>query len=305
MLTQRTIKNTIQTTGIGLHSGEKVFLTFHPASDNHGVVFKRSDVPDAPAIKVHAETVVSTQLATTIAHSSMPKASISTVEHLMSALCGLGIDNIFIEVSAPEIPIMDGSAAPFIYLIQKAGIVEQEAPKKFIKIKKAVDYREGDKIARLEPYDGFKLDFTIDFNHPVIEQTNQKHVCEFTSQYFIEAISRARTFGFMRDLEMMREKNLALGGSMDNAIVVDDYRILNNDGLRYDDEFVRHKVLDAVGDLYMLGHPIMGKFTGYKAGHGMNNLLIRELMKSKSNFEFVTFEDATQAPIRYLTPIGA
>ncbi|NLD09262.1 MAG: UDP-3-O-acyl-N-acetylglucosamine deacetylase [Xanthomonadaceae bacterium] len=302
MLKQRTIKEVIKSTGIGLHSGKKVYLTFYPAGADHGIVFRRSDISGAPGIKVSATSVVSTQLATTISTDEMPEANISTVEHVMAALCGLGIDNILIEVSAPEVPIMDGSSAPFVYLLQSAGIVGQDAPKRFIKIKKAVEYRHEDKFAKLLPHDGFMLDFTIDFNHPVLDQTAPRHVCEFSSQYFIEEISRARTFGFMRDLEKMRELNLALGGSVDNAIVVDDYRILNKDGLRYQDEFVRHKVLDAVGDLYQLGYPILGKFVGYKAGHMMNNMLIRELVKDSSAYEFVTFEDALESPVNYFSP---
>ncbi len=301
MLKQRTIKSLIKTTGIGLHSGKKVYLTLRPAGINQGIIFRRTDVV-SPDIKVSAEAVVSTQLATTIASSEDPTVTISTVEHLMSALCGLGIDNIIVEVSAPEIPIMDGSAAPFVYLIQSAGIREQNEAKRFIKVKKPVVYRDGDKEAKLLPYDGFKLDFTINFDHPVLEKTTPRHVCDFSSKHFIDEISRARTFGFMRDLETMRELNLALGGSMDNAIVVDDFRILNPDGLRYKDEFVRHKVLDAVGDLFMLGHPIMGEFVGYKAGHMMNNMLIRELMKDSTAYEYVTFEDKLESPVTYLAP---
>ena len=248
MLKQRTIKSLVQTTGVGLHSGKKVYLTLRPAGIDAGIVFRRSDIP-SPDIKIQADSVISTQLATMIASPEAPEVTISTIEHLMSALCGLGIDNVIVEVSAPEIPIMDGSSAPFVYLIQSAGIQEQNAAKKFIKIKKPVTYKHEDKIAKLLPYNGFRLDFTIKFDHAVLDKTNPQHRCEFSSQYYIEEIARARTFGFMKDLEVMRELNLALGGSMDNAIVVDDFRILNSDGLRYEDEFVRHKVLDAVGDL--------------------------------------------------------
>lgn len=301
MLKQRTIKSLVQTTGVGLHSGKKVYLTLRPAGIDAGIVFRRSDIP-SPDIKIQADSVISTQLATMIASPEAPEVTISTIEHLMSALCGLGIDNVIVEVSAPEIPIMDGSSAPFVYLIQSAGIQEQNAAKKFIKIKKPVTYKHEDKIAKLLPYNGFRLDFTIKFDHAVLDKTNPQHRCEFSSQYYIEEIARARTFGFMKDLEVMRELNLALGGSMDNAIVVDDFRILNSDGLRYEDEFVRHKVLDAVGDLYVLGHPIIGEFVGYKAGHMMNNMLIRELMKDPSAYEIVTYEEAETSPVTFTVP---
>ncbi len=301
MLKQRTIKSLVQTTGVGLHSGKKVYLTLRPAGIDAGIVFRRSDIP-SPDIKIQADSVISTQLATMIASPEAPEVTISTIEHLMSALCGLGIDNVIVEVSAPEIPIMDGSSAPFVYLIQSAGIQEQNAAKKFIKIKKPVTYKHEDKIAKLLPYNGFRLDFTIKFDHAVLDKTNPQHRCEFSSQYYIEEIARARTFGFMKDLEVMRELNLALGGSMDNAIVVDDFRILNSDGLRYEDEFVRHKVLDAVGDLYVLGHPIIGEFVGYKAGHMMNNMLIRELMKDPSAYEIVTYEEAETSPVMFTVP---
>lgn len=301
MLKQRTIKSLVQTTGVGLHSGKKVYLTLRPAGIDAGIVFRRSDIP-SPDIKIQADSVISTQLATMIASPEAPEVTISTIEHLMSALCGLGIDNVIVEVSAPEIPIMDGSSAPFVYLIQSAGIQEQNAAKKFIKIKKPVTYKHEDKIAKLLPYNGFRLDFTIKFDHAVLDKTNPQHRCEFSSQYYIEEIARARTFGFMKDLEVMRELNLALGGSMDNAIVVDDFRILNSDGLRYEDEFVRHKVLDAVGDLYVLGHPIIGEFVGYKAGHMMNNMLIRELMKDPSAYEIVTYEEAETSPVIFTVP---
>lgn len=301
MLKQRTIKSLVQTTGIGLHSGKKVYLTLRPAGIDEGIIFRRTDVP-SPDIKIQADAVISTQLATMIASPEALDVTISTIEHLMSALCGLGIDNIIVEVSAPEIPIMDGSSAPFVYLIQSAGVQEQNAAKKFIKIKKPVIYKHEDKIAKLLPYNGFRLDFTIKFDHAVLDKTNPQHRCEFSSQYYIEEIARARTFGFMKDLEIMRELNLALGGSMDNAIVVDDFRVLNSDGLRYEDEFVRHKVLDAVGDLYVLGHPIIGEFVGYKAGHMMNNMLIRELVKDPSAYEIVTFDEAETSPVTFTVP---
>lgn len=291
MIKQRTLAKSVSTVGIGLHSGKKVLLRLSPQPENTGIVFKRSDLADSELIQVNAKAVVETVLATKIANSPESKATVSTVEHLMAALSALGIDNVLIEVSAPEIPIMDGSSAPFIYLVQSAGIVEQNEPKRFIKIKKTVTVTQGDKYAKLIPYDGFALDFTISFDHPVLKRTNPKIDCEFSAKVFVEEFARARTFGFMKDLEMMREMNLALGGSLDNAVVVDDYRILNESGLRYPDEFVRHKLLDAVGDLYQLGHPVIGKFIGYKAGHHLNNLLIRELMDQPDAYEWAVYDD--------------
>ena len=291
MIKQRTLKEKITTVGIGLHSGKKVSLSLSPMPIDYGIKFKRSDIAGSTAFTVSAEGVIDTMLATKIASSPDSVETVSTVEHLMAALAAFGVDNVLIEVSAPEIPIMDGSSAPFVYLLQSAGVVDQDAPKKFIKIKKSVVVKEDDKIAKLEPYNGFALDFTINFDHPVLSRTADHVDCDFSTKVFIEEFSRARTFGFMRDFEKMREFNLGLGGSLENAIVVDDYRILNEGGLRYPDEFVRHKLLDAVGDLYQLGFPIIGKFVGYKAGHRLNNLLIRELMKRPDAYEWVTCEE--------------
>ena len=296
MIKQRTIKKSIKTTGIGLHSGEKVYLTLKPAPVDHGIQFVRSDLRASLPIKVGVSPVTNTQLATSLANDS---AKVSTVEHLMSAFAGLGIDNVLVEVSAVEIPIMDGSSAPFIYLIQSAGIAEQDKAKKFVVIKDTTMVTDGDKWAKFEPYNGYQLNFRIDFNHPVLNRTNPEYTLDFSAKTYIKEISRARTFGFMRDLDLLRENNLALGGSLDNAIVVDDYRILNEDGLRYQDEFVRHKILDAVGDLYQIGYPIIGRFSGFKAGHGLNNLLIRKLMETPSAYEIVTFEKDQEAPISY------
>lgn len=291
MIKQRTLKQKISTVGIGLHSGKKVSLTLTPMPVDFGIQFKRSDIENSTAFTVSAEGVIDTMLATKIASNPESKETVSTVEHLMAALAAFGVDNVLIEVSAAEVPIMDGSSAPFVYLLQSAGVVDQDAPKRFIKIKKTVSVKEDDKVAKLEPYNGFALDFTIKFDHPVLNRTGDHIDCDFSAKVFIEEFSRARTFGFMRDFERMRELNLGLGGSLDNAIVVDDYRILNEGGLRYPDEFVRHKLLDAVGDLYQLGFPILGKFVGYKAGHRLNNLLIRELMNRPDAYEWVTCEE--------------
>ncbi|GAA5098582.1 UDP-3-O-acyl-N-acetylglucosamine deacetylase [Wohlfahrtiimonas larvae] len=291
MIKQRTLKQKISTVGIGLHSGKKVSLTLTPMPIDFGIQFKRSDIANSTPFAVSAEGVIDTMLATKIASHPESKETVSTVEHLMAVLAAFGVDNVLIEVSAAEVPIMDGSSAPFVYLLQSAGIIDQDAPKRFIKIKKTVSVNENDKVAKLEPYNGFSLDFTINFDHPVLSRTSDHVECDFSAKIFIEEFSRARTFGFMRDFERMRELNLGLGGSLDNAIVVDDYRILNEGGLRYPDEFVRHKLLDAVGDLYQLGFPILGKFVGYKAGHRLNNLLIRELMNRPDAYEWVTCEE--------------
>ncbi|GBU09544.1 UDP-3-O-acyl N-acetylglucosamine deacetylase [Gammaproteobacteria bacterium] len=298
MTNQCTIKNVIKTTGIGLHTGSKVYLTLRPAPINSGITFIRSDIAGSSPMKVGALAVTDTRMATTL---SIGSASISTVEHLMSALAGLGIDNIYIEVSAPEIPIMDGSAAPFVFLIQSAGIQTQSAARQFIRITKPVRVEDGDKWAMFEPHDGYQLDFKIEFEHPVLKRTSPEMCFDFSSKAYIEEISRARTFGFMRDLDALREKNLALGGSLDNAIVIDDYRILNEDGLRYSNEFVRHKILDSIGDLYQLGHPIIGRFVGFKAGHGLNNLLIRELVKNPDAYVIESFSKDEKEPISFAT----
>ena len=299
MIRQRTLKNTIRATGIGLHTGKKVYLTLSPAPIDSGVIFRRVDSNPPVEIPAKALNVHNTELATSLGKDGV---SVSTVEHLMAALAGLGIDNCFVDVSADEVPIMDGSAAPFVFLVQSAGILEQGAPKRFTLIRKAVEVREGDKWARFDPFNGFKVKFTIDFDHPVFRNEDQSIEVDFSTTSFVREISRARTFGFMRDIEALRKKDLALGGSLENAIVVDDYRVLNEDGLRYRNEFVRHKILDAIGDMYMLGHSLIGSFTGYKSGHALNNKLLRELLSQQSAWEEVVFEDVEKAPISYVQP---
>ncbi|GAA0580401.1 UDP-3-O-acyl-N-acetylglucosamine deacetylase [Halomonas salifodinae] len=300
MIRQRTLSNTIRATGVGLHSGEKVYLTLRPAPVNSGIVFVRTDLDPVVEIPARAVNVTDTTLCTALSRDGV---KVATVEHLMSAFAGLGIDNAIVEVSAPEVPIMDGSAGPFVFLIQSAGIEEQEAAKKFIRIKRELVVREDDKEAAFLPYDGFKVAFSIDFDHPVMALRDQCAVVDFSTTSFVKEVSRARTFGFMRDLEYLRSHNLALGGSLDNAIVVDDYRIMNEDGLRYEDEFVKHKVLDAIGDLYQLGHSLIGEFRGVKSGHALNNQLCRVLLESPEAFEIVTFEEkSARAPISYASP---
>lgn len=303
MIRQRTLQNTIRATGVGLHSGKKVYLTLRPAPVDTGIVFVRTDLDPEVQVPASAALVTDTTLCTALSQNGV---KVATVEHLMSALAGLGIDNAYVDVSAPEVPIMDGSAGPFVFLIQSAGIAEQEAPKKFIRIKRDVLVREGDKEARFLPHQGFKVSFAIEFDHPVFEDQKQTAVVDFSTTSFVKEVSRARTFGFMRDLEHLRANNLALGGSLDNAIVVDDYRIVNEGGLRYDDEFVKHKVLDAIGDLYQLGHSLIGEFRGIKSGHALNNRLCRELLAQPDAYEIVTFEDERQvAPISYAAPAMA
>ncbi|SEM73322.1 UDP-3-O-acyl-N-acetylglucosamine deacetylase [Halomonas caseinilytica] len=303
MIRQRTLKNVIRATGVGLHSGKKVYLTLRPAPVDTGIVFVRTDLEPEVQIQARAENVTDTTLCTALSQDGV---KVATVEHLMSALAGLGIDNAYVDVSAPEVPIMDGSAGPFVFLIQSAGIAEQEAPKKFIRIKREVMVREGDKEAIFLPHQGFKVSFAIDFDHPVFEDQKQTATVDFSTTSFVKEVSRARTFGFMRDLEHLRSNNLALGGSLDNAIVVDDYRIVNEGGLRYDDEFVKHKVLDAIGDLYQLGHSLIGEFRGVKSGHALNNQLCRALVANPQAWEIVTFEDdAQKAPISYAAPAMA
>jgi UDP-3-O-[3-hydroxymyristoyl] N-acetylglucosamine deacetylase len=297
MIRQRTLKNVIRATGVGLHTGEKVYLTLRPAAPNTGIRFRRVDLAEPVVIDANPESVGETILSTTLVKNGV---KVSTVEHLLSAFAGLGIDNAFVDVSAPEVPIMDGSAGPFVFLIQSAGVEEQNAAKKFIRIKKPVLIEEGDKWARFEPYEGFKVSFTIDFDHPVFDKETQSATIDFSSTSFVKEVSRARTFGFMRDIEALRRNRLALGGSMDNAIVVDNFRILNEDGLRYADEFVKHKILDAIGDLYLLGHSLIGSFEGYKSGHGLNNQLLRELLLRKDAWECVTFDDESNLPISYM-----
>lgn len=302
MIKQRTLKQSISATGVGLHQGNKVNLVLRPAAPNTGIVFRRTDCSPMVDIKVQPEFVRDTQLCTCLINEN--DVRISTVEHLLAAISALGIDNLVIELDSHEVPIMDGSAHPFIYLMQTAGIEEQQAAKRFIRVKKPIRVEEGDKWAELLPHHGFHIDFEIDFDHPVISETKQTFSMDFSSQAFIRDISRARTFGFMKDIEYLRENNLALGGSMENAVVLDEYRVLNQDGLRYDDEFVKHKVLDAIGDLYMAGHSILGRLSAYKTGHALNNKLLVTLMQNQQAWEFVTFEAEEEvAPIRYLSPL--
>jgi UDP-3-O-[3-hydroxymyristoyl] N-acetylglucosamine deacetylase len=302
MIRQRTLKNVIRATGVGLHTGEKVYLTLRPAAPDTGIVFRRVDLDEPVEVQAKAENVGDTLLSTTLVQDGV---RVATVEHLLSAFAGLGIDNAYVDVSAPEVPIMDGSAGPFVFLIQSAGVEEQKAAKRFIRILKPVEVRDGDKVARFEPFDGFKVSFGIDFDHPVIGEETKRAEIDFSSTSFVREVSRARTFGFLRDIEMLRERNLALGGSMDNAIVVDDFRVLNDDGLRYEDEFVKHKILDAIGDLYLLGHSLVGAFSGYKSGHALNNRLLKALIAQPDAWEEVVFDDADSAPISYMRPAHA
>jgi len=293
VIKQRTLKNIIRATGVGLHTGEKVYLTLRPAAPNTGVVFRRIDLPEPVGIKADPYFVGDTRLSSCLERDGV---RVSTVEHLMSALAGLGIDNVYVDVSAPEVPIMDGSAGPFVFLLQSAGVEEQSAAKRFIRILKTVAVTDGDKSARFEPHNGFKIDFSIDFDHPVFENSAKSVCVDFALTSYIKEVSRARTFGFMHEVEWMRGQGLALGGSLDNAIVLDEYRVLNNDGLRYDDEFVKHKVLDAIGDLYLLGHPVIGAFIAHKSGHALNNLLLRRLLEEKAAWEYVTFDRPEDVP---------
>ncbi len=298
MIRQRTLRNAIKATGVGLHTGDKVYLTLRPAPVDTGIIFRRVDLDPVVEIPARAENVGDTMLSTSL---NVGDVRVSTVEHLLAAMAGLGIDNAYIDVSAPEVPIMDGSAGPFVFLIQSAGIEEQSAPKKFIRIKRPVTIEDGDKVASFLPFDGFKVSFTIDFDHPVFRDRTAHTEVDFSTTSFVKEISRARTFGFMHEIEYLRSKGLARGGSVDNAIVVDEYRILNQDGLRYDDEFVRHKVLDAIGDLYLLGNSLIGEFRAYKSGHGLNNAVLRSLIAQHDAWETVTFEDDAAAPISYIT----
>lgn len=304
MVKQRTIKQMIATTGVGLHKGNKVNLVLRPAAPDTGIVFRRTDLNPMVEIKASPELVKDTRMCTCLINDD--NIRISTVEHLLAAVAGMGIDNLYVEVDSHEIPIMDGSSHPFIYLLQSAGIQEQGKAKRFIKVKQPIRVEEGDKWAELLPHDGFKIDFAIDFDHPAIANTNQVVSMDFSSQSFIRDISRARTFGFMKDIEYLRANNLALGGGFDNAVVLDEFRILNSDGLRYDDEFVKHKILDAVGDLYMAGHSILGHLRAFKSGHALNNKLLVALMQHQEAWEFATFEEqSAEAPISYLSPVLA
>ena len=300
MIKQRTLKNVIRATGVGLHTGEKVYLTLRPAAPDSGIIFRRVDLDEPVEIPATPENVGDTTLSTTLIKDGV---RISTVEHLLSAMAGLGIDNAYVDLNAAEVPIMDGSAGPFVFLIQSAGIEEQNAPKRFIRIKKQVKVEDGDKWVNFEPFDGFKVAFTIDFDHPAFTEGSQVAEVDFSTTSFVREVSRARTFGFMNQIEQLRANNLALGGSLDNAVVVDDYRVLNEDGLRYVDEFVKHKILDSIGDLYLLGHSLIGSFCGHKSGHALNNQLLRALLAQEDAWEEVTFEDAATAPISFAQPV--
>lgn len=297
MLKQRTLKTLVRATGVGLHSGAKVTMVLRPAPVDTGIVFRRVDLDPPVDLPARPNGVGDTRMASTLQQGD---AKLSTIEHLMSALAGLGVDNIYVDVDAAELPIMDGSAAPFVYLLQSAGIEEQNAAKKFIRVKKTVRVEEGDKWAQLDPYEGFKLDFSIIFNHPAVDQTGRQVSVDFADNDYIREVARARTFGFMQDVEYMRANGLGLGGSLENAIVMDEYRVLNSDGLRYNDEFVKHKVLDAIGDLYVAGHPILGAFSAFKSGHGLNNKLLRAVLDDASAWEWATFADPKATPERIL-----
>jgi UDP-3-O-[3-hydroxymyristoyl] N-acetylglucosamine deacetylase len=297
MIHQRTLKNVIRATGVGLHTGEKVYLTLRPAAVDTGIVFRRVDLDPVVELKADPEQVGDTRLSTALKKGDV---SVSTIEHLMAALAGLGIDNVYVEITSPEVPIMDGSAAPFVFLVQSAGVVEQTAPKKFIRVKKSIIIEDGDKWAKFEPFEGFKVSFSIDFDHPIFAKSPQKATVDFSTTSFVKEVSRARTFGFMHEVEALREAGLALGGSHDNAIVMDSYTILNDDGLRYEDEFVKHKILDAIGDLYLLGYQLIGEFSAYKSGHALNNKLLRALIAQPDAWELVTYDDPAEAPIAFM-----
>ena len=298
-LRQRTLKNAIKATGVGLHTGAKVYLTLKPAPADSGITFFRSDLEEAPAMRALAHNVSATMLATTL---RVDDSEVSTVEHLMSAFAGLGIDNAIVEVSAPELPIMDGSAAPFVFLLQSAGVVEQDQPKRFIRILDTVRHTEGDSYAQLQPYDGFQLNYTLEYDHPVFKRHEHSVCLDFSTAVYVKEVSRARTFGFLADYEKLRSMNLAKGGSLDNAVVVDEVRILNEEGLRLEDEFVKHKILDAIGDLYLLGYSLLGRFEGYKSGHSLNNQLLRKLLATPGAFEVVSAEQLEQQPVSFSRP---
>jgi UDP-3-O-[3-hydroxymyristoyl] N-acetylglucosamine deacetylase len=300
MIRQRTLKNVIKATGITLHGGVRAELTLKPAAPNTGIIFTRVDLDPPVEIQARAENVGDTTLSTCLIKDGV---RVSTVEHLLSAFAGLGIDNAYVDISTSEIPIMDGSAAPFVFLVQSAGIQEQNAPKSFIRIKRKVKVKDGDKWACFEPFEGFKVTFSIEFDHPVFNSLSKTATLDFSSTSYVKEVSRARTFGFMSDFERLRELNLALGASLDNAIAIDEYRVLNEDGLRYEDEFVKHKILDAIGDLYLLGSSLIGAFSGHKSVHALNNSLLRKLLAQEDAWEYVTFDDIAEAPISYMRPI--
>ena len=299
MIYQKTLRNVIRAKGVGLHTGEQVNLTMRPAPPDAGIIFRRVDLTPAVEIAARLENVADTRLSTALGHETV---RISTVEHLLSAFSGLGIDNAVVELSAAEVPIMDGSAGPFVFLIQSAGVEEQPVAKRFVRIRRRVEVSDGDKWARFLPHQGFKVGFTIDFSHPLFKGRHSRAEIDFTRTSFVREVSRARTFGFMRDIEKLREERLALGGNLDNAVVLDDYRVVNEDGLRYDDEFVKHKVLDAVGDLYLLGYSLIGAFSGHKSGHALNNRLLRELVRQQDAWEIVSFDDPATTPSWLVRP---
>ncbi len=302
MIRQRTLQNVIRATGVGIHTGRKATLTLRPAAVNTGIVFRRVDLDNVVDIPAKAKNVGDTRFCTTLTNGD---ARIGTVEHLMSALAGLGIDNAYIDVSAPEVPIMDGSAGPFVFLLQSAGIQEQQAAKKFVRIRKPIRVEIEDKWAMLKPHNGLRVNFEIDFDHPIFTDQNTRAALDFSTTAYLKEVARARTFGFMRDLEMLRKNNLVLGGSMDNAVVLDDYRVLNEDGLRSQDELVRHKILDVIGDMYLLGHALLGEFSGYKSGHDLNNQLLQKLLATEGAFDVVSFDDPQSVPVSYLHPASA
>ena len=306
MLQQRTIKTLTRSVGVGLHSGQRVELTLRPAQPDTGIVFRRVDLPEPVDIPVNAMAIVDTRMASTI---GVGGAKVHTIEHLMSACAGLGIDNLYIDITAEEVPILDGSSASFVFLLQSAGVVKQNAPKRFIRVTKPIEIRQGEganlKWARLDPYHGFKLRFEIDFAHPAVDSTGQCVEFDLGSGNYTRDIARARTFGFTKDVEMMRANGLALGGGLDNAIVMDDYKVLNADGLRYDDEFVKHKILDAIGDLYVVGKPLLAAYSAFRSGHGLNNLLLRELLANEGSWEYATFDSERQAPAGFTMPVHA
>jgi UDP-3-O-[3-hydroxymyristoyl] N-acetylglucosamine deacetylase len=297
MIRQRTLKNTIRATGVGLHTGDKIYLTLHPAPVDTGIVFRRTDLPEPVDVKACPQNVSETRLSTTIEKDGV---RISTIEHLMSAFAGLGIDNALVELTAAEVPIMDGSAGPFVFLLQSAGIEEQAAPKRFLRIKHRIAVEEDNKWAVFEPFDGFKVSFTIDFDHPLFQSAQQTATLDLSTTSFVKEISRARTFGFISDVEALQKAGFARGGGFDNAVVLDDFRVLNEDGLRYDDEFVKHKILDAIGDLYLLGYPLIGAFSAYRSGHYMNNRLLRALVENPDAWTLESFEAGEEAPIAFV-----
>jgi UDP-3-O-[3-hydroxymyristoyl] N-acetylglucosamine deacetylase len=302
MLMQRTLKTSIRATGIGLHTGRKVYMTLRPAAENTGIVFRRVDLDPPVDVVGDALAVGETMLGTTLVQGDV---KVATVEHLLAAMAGLGIDNAYVDLTAPEVPIMDGSAAPFVFLLQSAGIAEQNAAKRFVKIRKTVRVEDGDKWAEFRPFAGFRVNFRIDFDHAVFKRHTQQASVDFSSTSFLKEVSRARTFGFVREIEALRARNLTLGGNMGNAIVLDDFRVLNEDGLRFEDEFVKHKILDAIGDLYLLGHPLIGEYTGYKSGHSLNNRLLRALRETAGASEVVTYDNPGKAPITFLAAAAA